>query len=228
MNHAHCDFDNALVQTQKRLNNIAGTLSENIGVRDFCLVGGAVRDIFLGELTNKRINVGDIKDFDIILPYPPKDIEKKTNILWRRKNSYGGIKCCIQNVGIVDIFQQYTNDVPALVANNFDFNCNSLYYSYLSQRLEISAYFLNFLETSLLRKCVGYNGTDESIAVRAIKFQTLFQKNFGIDSAISYEIMEHIVKSNPVLAKQYAYAKINDVEIRRTVLRNYNYLKHTR
>lgn len=228
MNRVRFDFDDAVAAAERKLGTVADRVSESLGARDICIVGGASRDVLMGDLVGRP---ADTKDVDVILASPPKNIEKNPDVVWRRHNSFGGIKLGLCGIGEVDVFHQYTNDVPALVANYFDYNCNSLYYSQKTRRLETSVYFLHFLETATLHICLGYKGSRESLAVRAIKFQVLFDKNFVLKIHFGPEIMECIMTRGAAfdaLVGQYAAQKIKNNELRRVCIDRYNYFRGQR
>lgn len=224
MNFARFDFDNAIASAQNKLGAVAHDLENKLNVRDISIVGGAPRDLFLGAGTFRPV---DVKDFDIILPQPPVGIEKNPNVLWCKKNSFGGIKMAVRDIGVVDVFNQYTDDAPMLVAY-FDYNCNSLLYSAKTKRLETSAYFLHFVETSTLQIAPWYVGQPENTAIRAIKLQIKFADMFGLNIRLGDDIIKFISNMRPAddaPAHAYARAKIDDANLRHRVVCRYNELR---
>ncbi len=211
------DFDKACKNATRRLSAVALQIEDNFCCDNFCLVGGSVRDIFIGELLGRKISV---KDYDMIMPTPPH-LDGNKNILNSQKNSFGGIKLTMRDIGIVDIFHKYTDDVPAFIATKFDFTCNSLYYSHQTRSIECSVYFYHFLETLALRMCVGYQASPESIAIRAIKFKMKFASEFGLKVRLGDDIMalmRAMDKSNDAAALRYAQEKIYNADLyRRTI-----------
>ena len=133
----------------------------------------------------------------------------------------------MRDIGTVDVFHQYTDDVRAFIATKFDFNCNSIYYSYKSNSIECSVYFYHFLETLTLRMCCGYQASAESIAIRAIKFKMKFASEFDLNVRIGHDIQDLIQamnKFNDADALQYARAKIYDADLcRRTMAFYYSH-----
>lgn len=214
------DFQYACAMATRRLKKIALGIGAGLETTDFYMVGGAVRDVLMGEMTGHSTIP---KDYDIITPRPLQ-LHNNHTIYNIHPNSMGGTKLLIKNIGEIDIFQHHTRDIPAIVANYFDFTCNSLYYATATGRLDFSAYFLHFIETSRLNMAVGYDGHPAHIAIRAIKFQIKFATDFGINVRLGDNITNIIASMTPPhdrVAIQYAHAKIPDAQLRNQVIEHY-------
>ncbi len=184
------DFDVAKQYAAHNLDGICDTISELLRVNEICVVGGAVRDVLLGNLVGRNIAP---KDFDLILPNPLQ-LKDNTNILWYQKNSLGGTKIMLRDFGIVDVFQQYTKSPQDIIANYFDFNCNSLFYK--NGRVQESVLFRHFLETSELYVYNPQFYRVEHFVARALKFQILFKNNFGLNVKLSNNLLYQIYSMN--------------------------------
>ena len=204
----------------RRLKDLGGGIAMRLGTDDFCLVGGAVRDVVLGEITGRRVVP---KDFDIIMGARP-NLTNNPMVSNVRSNSMGGTKAVLRDVGELDIFQYYTHDVPPIISIYFDFVCNSLYYDMRRNCLEYSIYFMYFLEQSILRTTIGYQGPIENIIARAIKFQIKFARDFGLRVRLGDDILDMIAgrtASDDAKVVAYVNGKISDAELRRCVMTQY-------
>lgn len=198
------DLDLKIQDTEKALWPIVCNLASrlHIDAKDIVLTGGAVRDCFVGNILGKQ-NLA-VKDFDIILPKKPnlKNIANVTT------NSFGGLKINIDEIGCIDIFHKYTTDVQGFIANNFDFNCNSIYFSGRDGKLYPSAYFYHFLETSQICVCCGYNGIPEQTMARALKFKVMFADKFDLNVSLHTDLLLYALKMTEK-SKHDMFAYIN-------------------
>ena len=185
--HRMCEdsdvFEQAKRCAEKNLAPFSQRIANGLGVDSVCIVGGAVRDCVLAAITKKDFVV---KDWDIICPVKPKFHNNK-NILSVNKNSFGGNKIFLSGIGIVDVFQFYTNEPQTIIANMFDFNCNSLFFS--ENKIQESVLFLHFLETSELLVYNPHKYNPAHFVARALKFQIIFKEQFGIDVKMNYRLL---------------------------------------
>ncbi len=181
------DLDLKIQDTEKELGPIVYNLADrlHIDAKDIVLTGGAVRDCFIGNILGKQ-NLS-IKDFDIILPKKPN----LKNVINVTTNSFGGLKINVDEIGCIDVFHKYTTDVQGFIANNFDFNCNSIYFSGRDSKLYPSAYFYHFLETGQIRVCCGYYGIPVQTMARALKFKVMFADKFDLNVSLHEDILNY-------------------------------------
>ena len=188
--HRMCEdsdvFEQAKRCAEKNLAPFSQSIANGLGVDSVCIVGGAVRDCVLAAITKKDFVV---KDWDVICPVKPRFRNNK-NILSVNKNSFGGNKIFLSGIGIVDVFQYYTNEPQTIIANMFDFNCNSLFFS--ENKIQESVMFLHFLETSELLVYNPHKYNPVCFVARALKFQIIFKEQFGIDVKLNYRILHEI------------------------------------
>ena len=200
---------------------------------DICVVGGAVRDCVLGKLSGHETLA---KDLDVILPAPLKHPEKNPNIVGMRKNSLGGAKLYIKNIGVVDVFQHYTENPESIIAGYFDFNCNSLYYRMHDNAIRVSGYFLEFLESKTIRPqnvCFVDNGVEmqygiPQMVMRAIKFQIQFMEKFNIQTELSSDILAGIYNmtaTDEENMKKYMASHVGDTRLKQMILQRYKKIR---
>ena len=213
-------------------NAVLGVASA-LNVRDMCVVGGAVRDCVLGKMSGKNTKP---KDIDIILPTPIVQPQKNPNIIGMRKNSLGGVKLYVKNFGTVDVFQQYTENPEAIIANYFDFNCNSLYYRMHDNTIQPSVFFLEFLESRTIREqnmvytnggINGMYGLPQTV-MRALKFQILFSEKYNLETELSDDLLYRIYNmktSDEREMKKYMASHVANKQLQKKILENYLQIK---
>lgn len=228
MNRAQMDLDKAIILAGARLGKIVDGLSVNLGVHNICVVGGAVRDTVLGYLTGHNC---DFKDIDIMVSAPLTNIDKYPGLLSVNKNTFGGTKLRTRDFGEIDIWH-YDDNTRHSVMRYFDFNCNSLYYDYVTRQLLVSNQFQNFVKSNILDFGNSWYGRIESIIIRAIKFYILFNKNFGMNIHFSPRIISHIVDSKKLSDEYFNFELMRlvkkDAELRHDILNMYNSLRGNR
>lgn len=203
---------------------VAGVLQ----VPSLCVVGGAVRDCVLGKLVGHETIS---KDFDVILPMRPK-LNNNPNIISWRTNSLGGLKIKTKNIGTVDVFQHYTDEPEHIIANYFDFNCNSLYYRMCDNKIIESIFFDEFLESKTIRPqrvlytrntVVAQYQTPQTV-MRALKFQIQFNEKFNLKTNLSDDILYMIYNMNAddeKRMKQYMTTHVMDKKLQNKILQSY-------
>ena len=213
-------------------NAVLGVASA-LNVRDMCVVGGAVRDCVLGKMSGKNTKP---KDIDIIFPTPIVQPQKNPNIIGMRKNSLGGVKIYVKNFGTVDVFQQYTENPEAIIANYFDFNCNSLYYRMHDNTIQPSVFFLEFLESRTIREqnmvytnggINGMYGLPQTV-MRALKFQILFSEKYNLETELSDDLLYRIYNmktSDEREMKKYMASHVANKQLQKKILENYLQIK---
>ena len=222
-------FINVPVEFTNTVLRVASALN----VRDICVVGGAVRDCVLGVMSGHKT---EPKDLDVILPEPLKRVDKNPNILGFRKNSLGGVKVFVKNFGTVDVFQHYTNEPEGIIANYFDFNCNSLYYLMHDNKIIESVFFDEFMESKTISpQHIIYDKTGGTVlygkpqtVMRAIKFQIQFNENFNLKTNLSSDILYMIYNMNQddeKSMKQYMYSHIRDIHLQQKILQSYQRIR---
>ena len=200
-----------------------------LNVRDICVVGGAVRDCVLGVMSGRATQP---KDLDVILPEPLLQPYKNPNILGIKKNSLGGAKVFVKNFGTVDVFQHYTNEPEGIIANYFDFNCNSLYYRMHDNKIIESVFFDEFMESKTISpQHIIYDKTGGTVlygkpqtVMRAIKFQIQFKEKFNFKTNLSSDILYMIYNMNAddeKNMKRYMMSHIHDVRLQQKILQSY-------
>jgi hypothetical protein len=222
-------FINVPVEFTNTVLRVASALN----VRDICVVGGAVRDCVLGAMSGYKTTP---KDLDVILPEPLKRADKNPNILGVRKNSLGGAKVFVKNFGTVDVFQHYTNEPEGIIANYFDFNCNSLYYRMHDNKIIESVFFDEFMESKTISpQHIIYDkmggtvlyGVPQTV-MRAIKFQIQFKEKFNLKTNLSSDILYMIYNMNQddeKSMKQYIYSHIRDIHLQQKILQSYQRIR---
>ena len=222
-------FINVPVEFTNTVLRVASALN----VRDICVVGGAVRDCVLGAMSGNKTTP---KDLDVILPEPLKQVDKNPNILGFRKNSLGGVKVFVKNFGTVDVFQHYTNEPESIIANYFDFNCNSLYYRMHDNKIIESVFFDEFMESKTISpQHIIYDKTGGTVlygkpqtVMRAIKFQIQFNEKFNLKTNLSSDILYMIYNMNAddeKSMKQYMYSHIRDIYLQQKILQSYQKIR---
>ena len=218
-------FINVPVEFTNTVLRVASALN----VRDMCVVGGAVRDCVLGAMSGNKTAP---KDLDVILPEPLRNIDKNPNILGMRKNSLGGVKVFVKNFGTIDVFQHYTNEPEGIIANYFDFNCNSLYYRMHDNKIIESIFFDEFLESKTISpQHVIYDETGGTAlygkpqtVMRALKFQIQFNEKFNLKTNLSSDILYMIYNMNrddEKSMKQYMASHVMDKKLQNKILESY-------
>ena len=218
-------FINVPVEFTNTVLRVASALN----VRDMCVVGGAVRDCVLGAMSGNKTAP---KDLDVILPEPLRNIDKNPNILGMRKNSLGGVKVFVKNFGTIDVFQHYTNEPEGIIANYFDFNCNSLYYRMHDNKIIESIFFDEFLESKTISpQHVIYDETGGTAlygkpqtVMRALKFQIQFNEKFNFKTNLSSDILYMIYNMNrddEKSMKRYMASHVMDKKLQNKILESY-------
>ncbi len=223
----------SFVNVPVEFTNTVLRVASALNVRNMCVVGGAVRDCVLGVLSGNSIQP---KDLDVILPEPLSQPHKNPNILGMRKNSLGGVKVFVKNFGTVDVFQQYTNEPEGIIANYFDFNCNSLYYRMHDNTIQPSAFFLEFLESRTIREqnmaytnggINGMYGLPQTV-MRALKFQIQFNEKFNLKTNLSSDILYMIYNMNAddeKSMKKYMSSHVMDKKLQARILQSYQRIR---
>ena len=208
-------------------------IASALKVRNLCVVGGAVRDCVLGKLSGTNTKP---KDLDVILSAPLIHPEKNRNIIGMRENSLGGKKLYIKNFGTVDVFQQYTENPETIIANYFDFNCNSLYYRTCDNTIQPSAFFLEFLESQTIREqnmaytdggVNGMYGVPQTI-MRALKFQIQFAEKYNFKTDLSDDLLYqiyHMKTADEKAMKKYMASHVVDKQLQQKILENYQNIR---
>lgn len=218
----------SLIKVPVEFTNTVLRVAGVLQVPSLCVVGGAVRDCVLGNLVRHETIS---KDFDVILPMRPK-LNNNPNIISWRTNSFGGLKIKTKNIGTIDVFQHYTDEPEHIIANYFDFNCNSLYYRMLDNKIIESIFFDEFLESKTIRpQHVIYDETGGTAlygkpqtVMRALKFQIQFNEKFNFKTNLSSDILYMIYNMNrddEKSMKQYMISHIHDVCLQQKILQSY-------
>ena len=230
------DIESARKRARDKIVPVAGALADelNIGKNDdLFIVGGFVRDNVLAELTNQK---PDSKDLDIILPKRPS-FENNPNILWKKENSFGGIKIGTKNFQEIDVFQPNATDVELIVGQFFDFNCNALYYSHWHKDIYLAAPFYGFTSCKEinLENYIYYNDQIEhrysraTMISRALKFQIMFREKFGFETKLSSTILYMLYEMEKDEEQEmfdYTKVKVKSIEIQNRIFNEYKNLKH--
>ena len=223
----------SLIKVPVEFTNTVLRVASVLNVRDMCVVGGAVRDCVLGKMSGKNTKP---KDLDIILPAPIVQPQKNPNIIGMRKNSLGGVKLYVKNFGTVDVFQQYTENPASIIANYFDFNCNSLYYRMHDNTIQPSAFFLEFLESRTIREqnmaytnggINGMYGLPQTV-MRALKFQILFSEKYNLEIDLSDDLLYQIYNmktSDEREMKKYMASHVMDKKLQTQILASYQKIR---
>ena len=195
MNFALKDIDRAIKNAGEKITPLADCVKNDLQLKNdnLFIVGGFVRDNVLAQLTNKE---NTSKDLDLMLPQKP-DLKNNKNIVWFRQNSLGGMKIGTTHFNEIDIFQQNVDSPDLIVCNNFDFNCNALYYSLSQKQIFASAYFYDFILNNKIdlehvifdKDKIKILYPEYSVVSRALKFQIQFKEKYGINVNLSSNIM---------------------------------------
>ena len=223
----------SFINVPLEFTNTVLRVASALNVRDICVVGGAVRDCVLGAMSGNKTTP---KDLDVILPEPLKRVDKNPNILGMRKNSLGGAKVFVKNFGTVDVFQHYTNEPEGIIANYFDFNCNSLYYRMHDNKIIESVFFDEFMESKTISpQHIIYDKTGGTVlygkpqtVMRAIKFQIQFKEKFNFKTNLSSDILYMIYNMNrddEKSMKQYMASHIHDIYLQQKILQSYQKIR---
>jgi len=228
-----CETQKYLIHVPSSFTDVVRGVADALGVQDMCVVGGAVRDCVLGQLSGHDIKP---KDLDIILPSPLVNIADNPNITRMRQNSLGGIKCEVKDFGIVDIFQYYTSNPENIIAQYFDFNCNSLFYRMKDNKITASVFFYEFLESRTIslqnilfinNKSIGQYGVPETV-MRAIKFQIQFMDKYDIKTKLGFEILHlihNMTKQDELDMKKYMKSHVMDNKLQKMIWQKYQTIK---
>ena len=223
----------SLIKVPVEFTNAVLGVASALRARDMCVVGGAVRDCVLGKMSGKNTKP---KDLDIILPTPLVQPQKNPNIIGMRENSLGGVKLYVKNFGTVDVFQQYTNEPETIIANYFDFNCNSLYYRMHDNTIRESVFFDEFLESRTIREqnmaytnggINGMYGLPQTV-MRALKFQILFSEKYNFETELSDDLLYQIYNmktSDEREMKKYMTSHVADKQLQKKILENYQNIR---
>lgn len=227
------DFESPLIKTPRTFTKLVRGVADSLGVKEVAVVGGAVRDCVLGQISGHNTIP---KDLDVILGAPLTDIDKNPNIIAARKNSLGGMKLCIKGFGVVDVFQHYTSFPENIIADYFDFNCNSLFYRMRDDKIIASVFFQEFLESRTIRQqrvwfssddVVGQYGAPQTVA-RALKFQIKFMNEYNIKTNLGYDILYLIynMKEQDELNMQdYLLSHVSDINMQKLILQKYQNIR---
>ena len=224
-----CKTQESFIPVPSSFTGVVCKVASALGVQDMCVVGGAVRDCVLGQLSGHDIKP---KDFDIILPSPLANIANNPNIIKIRQNSLGGIKCELNDFGIVDIFQHYTSNPEVIIARYFDFNCNSLFYRMKPNIISASIFFYEFLQSRTIQqqhalfsndKVVGKYGVPETV-MRAIKFQIQFMEKYNIKTKLGWDILYliyNMTRQDELDMKKYMKSHVFDNDLKKKIWQKY-------
>jgi len=223
----------SLIKVPVEFTDTVLRVASALNVRNMCVVGGAVRDCVLGALSG---NSTQPKDLDVILPEPLLQPHKNPNILGMRKNSLGGVKVFVKNFGTVDVFQQYTNEPEGIIANYFDFNCNSLYYRMHDNKIIESLFFDEFMESKTISpQHIIYDKTGGTVlygkpqtVMRALKFQIQFNEKFNLKTNLSSDILYMIYNMNAddeKSMKKYMSSHVMDKKLQAQILQSYQRIR---
>lgn len=225
-------FERPYFATPQYLSDVALGVAHMLCVPTICIVGGAVRDCVLGQITGHEIRP---KDLDVILPMRP-ELDKNPNIVSFRKNSLGGLKIKTENFGTIDVFQQYTQNPEYIITDFFDFNCNSLFHRMSDNAIITSVFFHEFLESKTIRPqrvlytqnaVVGQYGIPQTV-MRALKFQIKFAENFDIKTKLSPDILYMIynmTKTDEKAMMEYMSTHVSDARVQKMILKNYQNIR---
>ena len=223
----------SLIPVPSSFSKIVRKVADALGVQDMCVVGGAVRDCVLGQLSGHDIKPNDL---DIILPSPLINIADNPNIIKVRQNSLGGIKCEVKDFGIIDIFQYYTSNPENIIAQFFDFNCNTLFYRMKTDKITASVFFYEFLESRTIsqqnmlfinNKVVGQYGVPEMV-MRAIKFQIQFMDKYDIKTELGFDVLYliyNMTKQDESDMKKYMKSHVSDNKLQKMIWQKYQTIK---
>jgi len=223
----------SLIKVPVEFTNTVLRVASALNVRDMCVVGGAVRDCVLGAVSGHTTRP---KDLDVILPEPLSQPHKNPNILGIKKNSLGGTKLFVKNFGTVDVFQQYTNEPKGIIANYFDFNCNSLFYCMHDNKIIESVFFDEFMESKTISpQHIIYDKTGGTVlygkpqtVMRALKFQIQFNEKFNIKTNLSSDILYMIYNMNTAdetAMKKYMSSHVMDKKLQTKILQSYQKIR---
>lgn len=227
------DLEVAIIPTPTKFKELVKGAADELRVSRMIVVGGAVRDCVFGYMTKRATTP---KDLDIILPAPLTDIEKNPNIVGYRKNSLGGMKIETKNFGTIDVFQHYTENPEVIIANYFDFNCNSLFYRMRDNTIVASVFFYEFLQSRTIRQqrvfygdggITGLYGNPQTV-MRALKFQIKFAEYFDIKTKLSSDILYMIYNmttADEAAMKKYMESHVTDSRMQKQIWQNYQKIR---
>lgn len=229
------DVEQAIHRARKKIAPVVDGIVNDLNLpknTDVFVVGGFVRDAVLGELTNTKT---EPKDIDLILSKKP-DLSKNQNILWKKENSFGGIKLGLKNFPEVDVFNKKTDWPDMIVGQYFDFNFNSIFYHNKAQQIFAAAPFYAFTSNKII-ELINYRVledktetlyTEPSLVSRALKFQILFREKYSIESRLSPMIM-HLLYAMSEKTEQemlkYTQQKIKNENLKKQVIEQYYKIK---
>lgn len=209
------NFADVKRRAEKNLAPFAVLIAKKLNVDKICIVGGAVRDAVLAAYANENFHV---KDFDVICYAPPK-LSNNENILSVQKNSFGGDKINLRDIGMVDSFQFYTPNPANVIAQYFDFNCNSLFFH--NGKIQMLPEFVDFMRHKTITVCNANLGLPEHFVVRAVKFKIVFNSLFGLNASLDEKLLcdlRGFTSLQMETVKDYAHRKIKQPEILNSVL----------
>ncbi|MBR4891706.1 MAG: hypothetical protein IKZ34_00800 [Alphaproteobacteria bacterium] len=229
------DVERAIRQARNKITPVADEIIEELKIpknTDVFVVGGFVRDAVLCELTKQN---SESKDIDLILSEKP-DLSQNPNIVWKKENSFGGIKVKTKKFPEIDIFDKYLDWPGIIVGQYFDFNFNSIYYHNKTKSILAAAPFYGFTSNKKI-ELINYQVVDDGIKIlysdpslvsRALKFKLLFQQKYKIDASLSdfilYLIYNMDKKTEQEMLK-YTQQKIKDEILRRQIINEYYKIK---
>lgn len=229
------DIDDAIKKANKKVSQVADSIKQELQLKDndFYLVGGFVRDSVMSSLYGEKDVVS--KDFDIIFPKKP-NLQNNPNIIWKKENSFGGIKLGTKNFSEIDIFNEYTSDPYIMVGLYFDFTCNSLFYSHYYRQISPSVYFYDFIGRKVIdlvnfvyvKDGAETRYSEESMVSRALKFQIQFKEKFGIETNLSKNILYFLYnmdKDTEQKMFEYTRAKVKNQELQNKIINEYKNLR---
>lgn len=226
------NFERPYFATPPYLSDVASGLAQLLRVQNLCIVGGAVRDCVLGQMTGREISP---KDLDVILPVQPH-LGQNPDVLGWRTNSLGGIKVNTTRFGVIDVFQQYTETPEYIIVDFFDFNCNSLFYRTRDDAIITSAFFHEFLESKTIRPqrvlytrntVVAQYQTPQTV-MRALKFQIKFAEYFDIKTKLSSDILYmayNMTTADEAAMKKYMESHVADSRMQKQIWQNYQKIR---
>ena len=228
-------IENAISGAKDEMSGIAERVAHDLKIqndKDWFIVGGAVRDAVIDKLVGQK---NKSKDIDIILS-ENLDLVNNSNIVWKKENSFGGIKVQTLSVSEIDIFNQKMFEPAYFIANNFDFNCNSLYYSCRDKQIHVSAFFYDFISRKTIEMLNCHYAKnqvygiypDYAIVARALKFQVLFYERYNMNVKLSDNIWYMLMsmdKSAEYDMFQYIKQKVKDNNTVMQIMKKYNMYK---
>ena len=189
--------DDVIKRAEAAIEPVARKVSELLGTRNdaFAVIGGTPRDNVLARVAGKEAKANDI---DLIFSIWPGNLEKNAGVKLRGTNAFGGQKFYLDDVGMVDVWSEYTSNMTR-VFEAVDFNCNMLAYMWPENKIQTAPGFRDFIETRTIKlggASLNIN-TDEMLTVRALKFQAKFADAFGFDVELDKPLLDKIANLSP-------------------------------